>query len=292
MKNIFRTLLLLIPFGSLQAQVSTTEIFLVDIIKKDKKVTYGKPVNITNREGYDNQPEFSPDGKKLFYVSMPDTTQSELYEFVIADSTTNRLTETPESEFSPRYAPDGKTTTMVRVDADKTQRFYQFTDSPEDLYDLANGIDSVGYYCWINDSIVGLAVLNNGMELYIYEVRNSQFIVLEKNVGRCLMALNSGNNLIYTRQSGDAVTLMNYDLTQGESNFYAEGMKGVTDYALAPDGKIYCGSEGKLYLMDPNGDKKWNEVADFSKTIGNFYRLTASRDGKRLAMVGYKGKRP
>lgn len=292
MKTLLKLALICLPLTSALAQVSTTEIYIVNVVKKDKKITYTTPVNITNHKGYDNQPEFTPDGKKLFYVSMPDTVQSEVYEYNFDDSTSTRMTETPESEYSPKFSPDGKTTTMVRVDGDKGQRFYQFTKDPEDLYNITQGLDSIGYYCWINDSTVALACLNNGMELYVYEVKNSQFVVLEKNIGRCMMALKTGTNLIFVRKAGDDVSLMNFDVVSGETNFYCDGMKGVEDYAMGPDGRIYCGNEGKLFAIDPNGSRKWEELADFSKTITGFYRLAVSPDGRRIALVAYEGKKP
>ena len=43
MKKILLISLALLPFATITAQVSSTEIYLVDIIKKDKKITYGKP---------------------------------------------------------------------------------------------------------------------------------------------------------------------------------------------------------------------------------------------------------
>ena len=292
MKKIAVFVLSLVAAAPLMAQVSTTEIYLIDIIKKDKKITYGTPINITKHEGYDNQPEFSPDGSKILYVSMPDTTQSDIYEYSIADSTTKRMTETIESEYSPKYAPNEKTIGIVQVDADKGQRFYNFTGNPEELYDLTQGMDSVGYYTWLNDTTVAFACLNNGMELYIYELNNSQYVVLEKNIGRCLLREPLLGDLIFTRKSGDNVTLVKYEMATGESTTYCEGLPGVEDYVFNRDGKLLASKDGKLFGCSPDGDKKWVELADFSKTIGNFYRIAVSPDGKRIAVVSYEGKRP
>ena len=54
------------------------------------------------------------------------------------------------------------------------------------------------------------------------------------------------------------------------------------------------GSKGKLYTYDTtHGSKgKWNEVADFTKTIGNFYRLAVSPFGDKVAIVSYIGAKP
>jgi len=292
MKKYLLISLALLSFATVSAQVSTTEIYLVDIIKKDKKTTYSVPKNITNRDGYDNQPEFSADGKKILYVSMPDTLQSDIFEYTIEDSTTKPMSETPESEYSPKYAPNGKTLAVVQVDGDKGQRLYQFTGDPQDLYNMAQGLDSVGYYTWLSDTVVALACLNNGLELYIYEVTTSQFVVLGKGIGRCLLREPLLGDLIYTRQDGENVSLVRYEIATGESFSFCEGLPGVQDYVFNKDGKILASKEGKLYGIDPNGDKKWVELADFSKTIGTFYRIAVSPDGKQLALVSYQGKLP
>ncbi|MBL0342049.1 MAG: hypothetical protein IPP71_14655 [Bacteroidetes bacterium] len=181
---------------------------------------------------------------------------------------------------------------IVQVDADKGQRLYQFTGDPQELSIITQGIDSVAYFTWLNDTTVALACLNNGMELYIYEVNNSQYVVLEKNIGRCLLREPLLGDMIFTRKSGDNVTLVKYEMSTGESSTYVEGLSGVDDYVFNKEGKLLASKEGKLFMCDPNGDQKWNEMADFSKTIGTFYRIAASPDGKRLAVVSYKGKRP
>jgi len=37
---------------------------------------------------------------------------------------------------------------------------------------------------------------------------------------------------------------------------------------------------------------EWTVVTDLSETIGNFYRLTISAAGDKIALVTYKGKKP
>lgn len=69
--------------------------------------------------------------------------------------------------------------------------------------------------------------------------------------------------------------------------------KGVEDFAITRDGKLMCGKEGKLYMLNPyQGEKIWKQVADFSKTAGNFYRISVSPRNDKIAIVGYAGKKP
>jgi hypothetical protein len=291
MKIIAVTFLFFISTLTL-AQVSSTEIHLVDIaVKKNKKV-YGVPLNITNHEGYDNQPSFSPDSKRILYVSMPDTTQSDIYQYTIADSSVKRLCETTESEFSPRYAPNEQFISIVKVNPLKAQNFCSLGTGGKESEVIAEGLDSIGYYCWINDSIVAFASLNNGMELFIYELANQQFIIAEKGIGRCLMRDPKSGNIIFTRKQDGKVNLYTYNLQDGEITFFCHGYGDVEDYVFADANTLLAGFEGKLYSTNPLAGKDWKQEADFTKHLQNFYRMAVSPDGKKLALVSFSGKRP
>ncbi len=48
----------------------------------------GQPVNLTDRNGYDNQPFFSPDGRSFFYTSYRETVRPT---FIVTTSRIGRL---------------------------------------------------------------------------------------------------------------------------------------------------------------------------------------------------------
>ena len=75
MKKINSLIALCIFSFSAFAQKDTlpsTDIFLMNMSLKDGKYVFGKPLNITDRVGYDNQPSFLSTGKKILYSSMRD----------------------------------------------------------------------------------------------------------------------------------------------------------------------------------------------------------------------------
>ncbi len=292
MKKITSIFLTILPAFSLFAQPSTTEIFLVNITDKKSQPEFSQPVNITNHVGYDNQPAFSADSKKLLYVSMPDTLQSEIYEYSINDSTTTRLTNSDESEYSPRYLSKGKGISVVRVNKNKSQRLCLFQDSFDEAVELLPGLDSIGYYLWINDSVLALVNLNNGLELIIYDYYSGQYTIPEKNIGRCLLKFPGENAFLFTRKTGTIVKLFRYNLENENADEYATGIDDVEDYAFTPGGNLLAGKDGKLFMMDKSNSGKWKMVADFSKSCGSFYRMVVSQDGRRMALVTYTGKRP
>ena len=71
-------------------------------------VTGGEATRITSGQGYDMQPAFSPDGKKLVFIS--DRNGSENVWVANADGTKPRAITTTEREnyMSPTWAPDGE----------------------------------------------------------------------------------------------------------------------------------------------------------------------------------------
>lgn len=275
------------------SQVPDTDIYLVEINNSDGKLIFGKPVNITDREGYDNQPMFTPKSDKIIFVSMIDTTQTDLYEYKIADKKTKRLTNTPESEYSPTYAPNSNALSVVRVDTDKAQHLYEFESTDLEANVLIDESDSIGYYKWINDSILGLIVLNNGLELHIFELLNKQYVVAAKGAGRCMMIEPSTGKLLYTKPSEEGpADIMILDTEDFSSEMYCTGIGKSEDFLITPKGDIWTGSEGKLYSRNCSEGTDWKEIADFTKTIGSFYRIALSPDGKYLAVVAYKGEKP
>ena len=87
--------------------------------------------------------------------------------------------------------------------------------------------------------------------------------------------------------------LMKFDFVEQTKSLIIEMPEGVEDYAWANDGKIYIGNKGKLFYYDVKSETGiWKEIADFSKTIGNFYRMSISPKGDKIAVVSYKGPRP
>ena len=86
---------------------------------------FGQAVKITTFAGYNNQPSFLPDGRSIFYTSIRDK-QADIYRYDIRSGATSQITNTPESEYSPMLMPDGKNISVVRVEADGTQRLWKF----------------------------------------------------------------------------------------------------------------------------------------------------------------------
>ena len=77
------------------------DIFLIDVTSQNQngRMKLGKPVKITEWDGYNNQPSFLPDGHSLLYTSIRSDKQADIYRYEIKSGTTTRVTDTKESEY-------------------------------------------------------------------------------------------------------------------------------------------------------------------------------------------------
>ena len=138
----------------LMAQLPNSDLWLFSIKPSKENIELKNPLNINNREGYDNQPSFSEDGKKLFYVSIKEDKQSDIYFYDIKKKQNIRFTNTTESEYSPTQSPNSELISTVIVEKDSAQRIHLLNEkSAHD--DGKFEMDSVGYFSYLNtDTLV------------------------------------------------------------------------------------------------------------------------------------------
>lgn len=280
-----------------QAKINTTEIWLIDVVNEAGKIEFGKAEKITDNDHYDNQPFFSRDGNYLYFASMPDTIQTDLYEYNVKKKLTRQITNTPESEYQPQPILTDKThLSAVRVDLDKAQRFYSVSLDGVEANPLTENEDSVAYYCWINDTTTGMLMLNGDhMVLEQFDMIPSQAIILAQGgTGRCLQKVPGANAMSYVMKKDSIHDIYRYDVDTEEKTPVCQTIAGAEDYCWTFDGKILMGNKGKLFVYDTKNEKdpSWIQKGDYSKIIGDFYRMAFSPLGNKLAVVSFKGQRP
>jgi hypothetical protein len=143
-----------------------TEIFLAPFAPGANPV--GRPVNITNNRGYDNQPAFTPDGAGILFTSVRGGgTQTDIYRYDVQSGALAQVTRTPESEYSPTVTPDGAHISVIRVEADGTQRLWRFTLEGGAPELVLPGIKPVGYHAWADGRTLALFVLGSPASLQL-----------------------------------------------------------------------------------------------------------------------------
>lgn len=269
-----------------------TEIFLAPLTISGAKVSVGRPVNITNNPGYDNQPQFLADSSGLLFSSQRDGVQTDIYRYDIGAKKIVQVTRTTENEYSPTLTPDGQTFSTVRG---AQQKLWRFTMDGTDAGLAWTHMGLIGYHVWISPTQMATFVLGANREpntLQLLDLRTGAGEVIEKSIGRSLL-IRPGTgtvSFVHKPQSGPWV-IRELDPKTKAITTLTPTVDGSEDLAWTPDGAIVMGQKGKLMMWRP-GHAAWTEIADLTKQgVENITRLTVSPDGKWMAIVSQAAAR-
>jgi dipeptidyl aminopeptidase/acylaminoacyl peptidase len=277
-----------------------TDIFVVELKSVAGKLEFSQPVNITHRVGYDNQPSFLPDGQTLLFTSQRENDQTDIFRYDFKTNSTTQLTHTPESEYSPTLMPGGRFFSVVRVEADKTQRLWKFplAGSGATASLVLENVKPVGYHLWLDARTLALFVLGdektrqpNTLQLVTLDKMRPIAIeesTLHTNIGRSLQRVpRAPSSFSFVHKSAPNEWLIKIvDVQAHRTSTVTKTLPGSEDLAWLPDGSILMARDSKLFRFDPAHDQDWREIADFASAgLHKITRLALSPKADRLALV-------
>ena len=293
-----------------------TEIYLASLSPAGRTFTVGPPVNISRNPGYDNQPSFTADGRHILFSSVrakpPAATAgtaasgppaTDIFRYDISSRSMFRVTNTPEGEFSPTVMPDGQYISVVRVEADGTQRLWRVPDrdTKGETSVILPDVKPVGYHAWIDARTVALFVLGEREQaatLQVADTQTGKAQIVASNIGRSLQRTPSGAISFVQREAPSPDTppaLMVKQLTRAkapeQASMTVEPLvrppSGATepDVAWTPDGTLLVAVNSVLYRWRA-GDAGWTAVANLGAFgLREVSRLAVSPKGDRMAIV-------
>jgi len=263
-----------------------TDVWIADLAREGDAWTLAVPRNLTDRDGYDNQPAFTADGRTLLYTAFLDG-QTDVHAIDVASGAVRRLTATPESEYSPTPYAGGARFSVVRVEADGTQRLWSFAADGTDPRLLAREPAGVGYHAWLDERRLALFVLGDPFTLRMLDLDSGVATVVAERIGRSLHRVPESAQASFVGREGDEVAIFAVDFAGTNRRRLAAAPPTVErDYAWTPDGVLLAFVGGKLLRQRPGVDADWVETADVASLgIRNVSRLAVSPDGARLAFV-------
>lgn len=268
------------------------DISLGSLSIEDSIISIGELKNITNRDGYDNQPSFSPDGKQVYFTSIRDTIQADIYRYDIEEDSTVQVTYTPESEYSPTMMPDENHISTVRVEKDSTQRLWKFNLDGTNPELILKTIKPVGYHCWIDTQQVALFVLGEPVLLLVVNTHTEKPGTYANNIGRSLHMIPGMNSMSFVEKENDSTWIIKeFDFTLKRTTPIIQTLKGSEDYAWLPDGTILMAKGSLIYKYQSSLDSTWTPVTDLiNEGITTITRLAISPEGNRIAIVAVNTK--
>jgi hypothetical protein len=264
-----------------------TDIWVADLTIRDGRVSVGKPVNVTARPGYDNQPAFLPDGSGLLYTRIGADGQADIWRYDFATHTARAVTTTRESEYSATFMPKSGGISVVRVELDSTQRLWRLDPDGGHPALLFEKIKPVGYHAWASDSVLALYVLGNPNALVLTRLGSEKFDTVARNIGRALQPIPGRRAVSFVQivdsskswlmeLNADSATVRRLRLLPRGAEFHVWTTGGLV---LASDGTA-------LDQWDSRGAASWERVADLSALgLKGVTRLAVSPSGDQLALV-------
>lgn len=278
-----------------------TEIFVAPVSWDGDSPTVGTPENVTFRDGYDNQPRFRADGSLLYTrdtagpAGQPGQTDIWRLPPLGRAGEAQRLTDTPESEYSPTprtWMGDGSFT-VVRVEGDGTQRLWLFDARGRSPQLAVRDLQPVGYHAWAEDGRALVSfVLGEPPRLVLSRPpenrrgrRDWSHETVTADIGRGLAALD--RHRVAFVQKGETWRIDLLDTRNGSVSPLVETRPQREDFTVDPRGALWTGDGPRLYRFVPGEDDGWRQVADLSDVagVGSITRLAFSADGSRLALV-------
>lgn len=285
---ILAAALLLAPVtpGLAQDAPPGTDIFVVETTLQGGRLEVGAVRNVTARPGYDNQPFFSPDGRSVYFSSIRDGVQSDIYRYDLSTGETVQVTNTPESEYSPTLLPGGEGISFVRVEADGTQRLWRFSTEGTDPQLVLPDVAPVGYHAWGDANTLALFVLGEPHVLQLADSRSGEATTLAEDIGRSLHKVPGQPAISFVHREAGTGWIKRLELATREMQTIVRLLGTGEDYAWMPDGSLLMGQGSKLFRYDPASDEDWREVVDLAAHgVDGITRIAVSPDGSRIAIV-------
>jgi hypothetical protein len=273
------------PSPTPAATPPASDIFIVDVGSRSGKIKLGPPVKITSWVGYNNQPSFTADGASIFYTSIRDK-QADIYRYNLRGGTTTQITKTPESEYSPTMMPEGKSISVVRVEADGRQRLWKFPLDGSAPALILEQIKPVGYHLWIDDHTLALFILGKPNTLQLVDTRTEKAETVAENPGRILRRIPHQNKFSFVHKISDREWLIeSFDLRARAVATIIQTFPGVEDYAWTPAGDLLM-ANGAMLFIRTKSDWAWQQIADYSNAgVKGITRIAVSPKGDRIAFV-------
>lgn len=282
--------LLIAAFSNYQAvaQASDSDIFLYEIKRTPFGIILKKGENITARDGYDNQPFFSPDNKNLYFTSIREGLQSDIYVYNLGNKKTTKFTQTQTSEYSPILTPDKKSFSVLMVEPDSAQRVWKFDLKGQNPQCITPNEDSIGYYTWLgNDSLI-FYKLTNPHSLHVLDLISGKTSFITNHPTRAFRMINKQKHFVYGIKNDTETEMREYYPKLKMSYAYAKMAAGLEDFIW--DEKLgLIKSDGSKLMRYQEDHKSWAELADFTSAgIKKITRFAISPNGRYLAVVSNK----
>jgi len=279
----------LVAAPHLVAAQGGSDIFVAPFSDIARRSSVGRPVNVTKRAGYDNQPSFTPDGSTILYPSNRGDGQTDIWRVPVQGGPATKVTDTPESEYSATPVPGRDAFSVIRVERDSTQRLWRFGYDGTSPELVLRALRPVGYHVWIGDVMLGTFVLAPPRQdaipnaLVLVDSRTERADTLARDIGRALVRVPGRDAFTFLQAGKDTSWISEVDIRTRAIRRIAPAPAGADYHIWTPSGNLIAATGTRLLIRV---DERWDVLADFAEMgIKAISRLALSPRGDRIAFV-------
>ncbi|MGE3469177.1 MAG: hypothetical protein AB7O28_02435 [Vicinamibacterales bacterium] len=260
-----------------------TEIYLAPIRLLPAPAMGPARVASDNPGGYDNQPFFGADGRAMLFTSRRDGKQTDIYFLEIQTRQIRQMTHTSESEYSPSVMPGDAGVSVIKVEADGTQRVWTIGDGDTPGTLIAKDVKPAGYHAWADDGRLAVYVLGSPPTLQVVDPATGRATTIARDVGRSLQRRPTGTLSFVQRVAGRWM-VREWVPSSGDVRDLVPAVEGSgdRDTAWAADGTLFMTAGEAVHWWRP-GQAGWTLLSE--PGVGPLSRLAVSPDGRWMALV-------
>lgn len=285
MKSIVSLLAFFGALLTINAQ-SNTEIFLFDLTTSSSKIEIKNAKNLSNNEGYDNQPSFLNDRYILFASTR--NGQTDIAKYDTRYDTKSWLNSTEGGEYTPLKHPTKNEVSAVRLDPDGKQRLYSYNGSNGESTELIKDL-VVAYYTWYDEhTIVSAVIENDNLNLYVSNLQEGKTTKYATSVGRSFHRIPNSNLVSFvSKEDENQWQIKSLNPKTGAIRLIANTLEAVEDICWLDGKTLLSGKESKLYKLRLHRDNNWKQIADLkSDDITQITRLAINSESNKLLIAG------
>lgn len=273
-------------FFTVSFSQSNTEVFLFDLDSNTSKIELKNGKNLSNNEGYDNQPSFL-DERYIVFASTRNG-QTDIAKYDTQYDSRVWINFTKGGEYTPLKIPNENKISAVRLDLDGKQRLYAYnlknSESVELIKDLV-----VAYYTWYDENTVVSAVIEeDNLNLYVSNIKEGWNRKYATNVGRSFHKIPNSNLVSFiSKEDENQWQIKSLNPVTGETKVIANTIIGVEDIYWLNEKTILSGKGNLLFKLTLKKDNNWKQVADLSTNgITKITRLAVDSKASKILIAG------
>ena len=213
-----------------------------------------------NLNGYNNQPQFTGADEFALTLSWHVDASTDIYTLHMGKAQIQPITNTMESEYSPRQIGDHWY--CVRVDSTDAQHLWAYPNNGADRgTNILPGVNNVGYFRPLGRDSVVVFLTGEPHELAIYNLKNGRSHKFSSNIGRTFHVHEEGVFYVH-KTTPEAWYIKVFDLSLKRSRTLTRTLDGVEDFVIH-EGSILATKGSQVHRFRLGG-KTWEKVLDLS----------------------------